>query len=158
MSVGWRIDRLTEKRGPDGCWEWVGGRNTAGYGLIKINGRTMHVTRYILGVKIGRPLIASELALHRCDNPPCVNPDHLFVGSTKDNYDDMVAKGRHRFPGTGTPQRGEAHPKTTLTDDSVISIRERFANGEARAVLARDFGVTWSTIDRIVKRLVWTHI
>lgn len=76
-----------------GCWEWTGKRDRCGYGVFIKNGRQVRVARTVLESVSGEPL--GELnALHRCDNPPCFRPDHLFRGSQKDNHDDAVAKGR----------------------------------------------------------------
>lgn len=77
---------------PSGCWEWTGRLNSDGYGMFAANTRAH---RRSLEIKLGRELEPEENALHTCDNPPCMNPDHLFVGSQRDNMLDMTAKGRH---------------------------------------------------------------
>ena len=98
-DVAERLWSYVRKGAPDECWEWQGYRRTNGYpyGRVKIYGRYFLATRIILSQKLKRPLRNGECALHKCDNPPCCNPDHLFSGSIRDNVHDMIAKGRHRF-------------------------------------------------------------
>lgn len=84
----------------DGCWPWTAGSDKDGYGKFRLTLATgiyidERAHRYSLGIKIGRTLVPGEMALHRCDHPPCVNPDHLFLGDANANSQDMVAKGRH---------------------------------------------------------------
>lgn len=87
-----RVDR----RGPDECWPWTASRQTGGgYGVFTREGRTKYAHRAALEEAIGRPLAAGEFACHTCDNPPCCNPAHLFVGSALDNHRDMSRKGRN---------------------------------------------------------------
>lgn len=86
-----------DKRGPDECWEWRGSRTEAGYGQFGAGGRVYVASRVVASTIIGRPLRPSpeEMACHKCDRPPCVNPAHIFVGSAFDNAMDMMRKGRH---------------------------------------------------------------
>lgn len=81
-----RLWAKVEVGGPDDCWPWTGTRQPGGYGEID----RQHATRIILGLEPGDP----REALHTCDNPPCCNPAHLRVGTSQDNSDDMVSKGR----------------------------------------------------------------
>lgn len=85
------IDRSA---GPDGCWPWKAASHPAGYGRVGDGGNDLYVHRLMLEREIGRPLASYEFACHHCDNPPCCNPAHLFVGDAKANHDDMVLKGR----------------------------------------------------------------
>ena len=99
--------RFSEKVSPEpntGCWLWIGALNNRGYGVINTgNDSTMYAHRLSLGLARGKPLDRGECALHRCDNPCCVNPAHLFVGTIKDNVHDMLAKGRARGWPKGRP-------------------------------------------------------
>ncbi len=92
---------ITEK----GCWEWQGWKcmsrgmkdRSRGYPEGYYRGKRVRLTRTVLGIKLGRPLTASERACHECDNPPCINPDHLWAGTQKENIQDGISKGRQQF-------------------------------------------------------------
>jgi len=90
-SLWSRIDQ-----GP-GCWVWPGAKRKGGYGAIWRNGRGMSTHRLAYELTYG-PIPAGLLVLHRCDNPPCCRPDHLFLGDTATNVADAIAKGRHVNP------------------------------------------------------------
>ena len=92
--------------------------------------------------------------LHSCDNPPCVNPAHLFLGTNDDNIADRHRKGRSR----GGSLKGEAHPNSRLSAQDVLHIRNGLAAGESLYDMATHFGVTESHIWRIGKRKAWAHI
>lgn len=83
-------------RGPDDCWEWTGCRLPAGYGKIGVRGRTEYATRVLWQMMHG-PIPDGLYVCHHCDNPPCVNPAHLFLGTGKDNARDSARKGRLFF-------------------------------------------------------------
>ncbi len=147
-----------EKRS-NGCWEYVGGRNR-NYGTITINNKSYLVSRVVY--KMHYSIDPGEmLVLHRCDNPPCCNPEHLFLGTTQDNVRDRCEKGR-----TGDMSkrdlsiyaRGEKQGSAKLTADKVREIRQRKANGETTRKLARDFEVAQATVWRVVQRLFWKHV
>ena len=91
-SVRSRLDlyqRVTER----GCWEWTGARHTFGYGLITVGNKSLSVHRVAYAELVG-PIPQGHSVLHRCDNPPCFNPEHLFTGTQRDNMRDRNAKGR----------------------------------------------------------------
>jgi hypothetical protein len=95
VSVAERIARKSDRSGgDDACWPWNGARDKDGYGLIQVKGNVRRVSRLLLG-----DLDGDLQACHRCDNPPCCNPAHLFVGSNAENHADMVQKGRWRGRG-----------------------------------------------------------
>lgn len=125
----------------DGCWLWRGNRNQAGYGQIKVGRKGPSVSAHRLSYELHHgPIPAGLFVLHRCDNPPCVNPDHLFVGTAKDNSDDMIAKGRRA-------KHVRPHSRVRkLTDDQVLAIR---LDGRALYIVAGEFDVSEATISMI---------
>lgn len=140
----------------DACWEWMGHRNDKGYGLIWIGpasgGCTM--AHRAAWESANGPIPDGLCALHRCDNPSCCNPAHLFVGTIADNNADRDAKGRQRT--RGLP--GESNPNAILTEGDVVEIKARRAEGESLAVIARDFPVSKQTIWMIVRGHKWAHV
>jgi hypothetical protein len=93
---------IDQSAGPDGCWPWTGARQRQGYGRTSIGPRHLRAHRVVLGAALGRELSPREYVLHHCDNPPCCNPAHLFLGTSSDNMRDAVAKGRHIGPASRT--------------------------------------------------------
>lgn len=155
------------KSGPDDCWLWRGSRmKRFGYGYIGIARKSKLAHRVSFELH-NRLLGDGECALHKCDNPPCVNPAHLFAGSRADNTADMIAKGRdkkvrgdahyaRRHPET---RQGERNGRAKLTDSEVLSIRARCAAKEiGPKQLAREIGVTDVLIYLILNRRIWKHI
>ncbi len=155
----------------DGCWVWLGARDKKGYGRFKDPARKSAACAHRISYEhfVG-PIPAGLFVCHRCDNPACVRPDHLFVGTHRDNMDDMAAKGRSTFtrwpelicrPWLDCPERlcrGADHPSAKLTLERVRSIRQRIAAGETQTGLAREFGVTQANISSIVRRKTWAHL
>lgn len=149
----WLRRRLTDdvSRTDTGCWEWLGTCGSDGYGRITVNGRQSraHIESYRL---FCGPIPDGLWVLHRCDNPPCINPEHLFVGSVQDNVDDMFAKGR------ANKAAGESHGSSKLTRTQVDTIRKAYAKGGiSQRVLGLQFGVTQANIWHIVNGTSWTR-
>lgn len=126
----------------DECIEWPGRRNESGYGHCRRNGET--IASRAVWVELKGPIPNGLSVCHRCDNPPCVNPAHLFLGTVLENALDMAAKGRHPKP------RGERSPKAKVTDAEVCAIRQAVAGGETRASVARRYGLNQKYVSRIV--------
>lgn len=97
-----------------GCWEWNHGRTSYGYGLGVLNGRRVMAHRMIWYLKDGVYPSPNDFICHRCDNPPCCNPDHLFIGTQTDNMRDCVDKGRHTQHEATHCQRGHARTPDNL--------------------------------------------
>lgn len=136
------------------CWDWTGSLDSDGYGKIKIKGVGIRAHHFSYTTFKG-PIADGLMVLHTCDNPGCVNPDHLFLGSQFDNMKDMVAKGR------ANKLKGEASPLAKLCDSDVLEIRRRHISGDpvnGGMALAREFCVSQGTILRIVTGKKWKHL
>lgn len=142
-----RVDRTGE------CWEWTGVRNQFGHGRIRRDGKETGTHRYSWILAFG-PIPSGMLVCHRCDNPPCVRPSHLFLGTPRDNTQDMHAKGRSGRPSAP----GERSSMAKFTDAEVVSIRVRFDQGETIVALASEKKVNISTVAEIVNGRTWRHI
>lgn len=128
----------------NGCWEWVGSRFNNGYGRICINYKTMGA--HCLSWELHRGKIKKGMFVcHACDNPSCVNPEHLFIGTPKENTHDARDKGRRADR--------ERHPKAKLTWESVSLIRS-LPNADAQK-LAKKLGVNFSTVYRVRNGKRW---
>lgn len=151
-----KVDRLD----PSGCWVWTANKNNKGYGLFRPGGKAPKRLAHRLAFEDRfEPIPFGLVICHTCDNPSCVNPDHLFLGTRKDNYVDMVNKGRRRIVVNPTNKppvlRGESHGRAKLTEADVLSIRSRVANGEGVKSLAREFCVHHKTIRRACDGRAW---
>jgi len=141
-----RVDRTG---GPEACWPWTMYRDTRGYGVVVVGGFRWRTARYAWTLTHG-PIAPGLIVCHHCDNPPCVNPSHLFLGTDADNSADMVAKGRQRSP------KGEEHALSKLKECDVRAI---LAEPETHpSVLGRRYGVTPQLICSIRKRRAWKHV
>jgi hypothetical protein len=143
-------ERLGAKlvRQPNGCLEWTGLTDADGYGRIGLDYRNVGTHRVAWELHNG-PLPERTQVCHHCDNPPCCDPDHLFLGTNAENMVDKVAKKRHRF--------GETSTNLKLTQAQVVEIRGRVVAGAAQKPLAAEYGVTPQAINLIVKRRNWKH-
>lgn len=146
--------------GPAGdCWVWTGAKTHFGYGQIGRGGGRgqrvdyAHRVAYEIhhSVVLGAARESGVLVLHKCDNPSCVNPNHLFLGSDADNSADKIAKGRNR---TGD-QAGESNPRSRLTDDEVRAMRKHRGTYSGTADV---FGVSQTTAWNVRNRKTWTHL
>lgn len=138
-----KVDR---SGGPDTCWLWTASRTKLGYGqfFVATGKGPIRASRMAWILTNGEPE-PGELVCHRCDNPPCCNPAHLFLGTNADNMADMAAKGRH----VGTRR---------LTPDQVVAIRARYSEGHNQYQIAAAFGVSQSAVSAIVLGKRWAHV
>lgn len=153
------LDYLVARTTRNGdCWEWQRGRRCGGYGTLKVDGRSELAHRVAYAVVNG-PIPDGLCVLHHCDNPPCINPEHLFLGTKADNNRDKQSKGRARNGGVNTnPVRGVRHGCAKLTEGQVVEIRQRWDSGESQTGLALEFSVDLSTVHLIVHRKRWKHL
>lgn len=142
---------VTKRRGPGACWEWTGMTSTAGYGFLHVRpGERVMAHRFSYELHV-RPIPRGLEVCHTCDNPPCVNPRHLFCGTHKKNMHDMIAKGRDYKRG----MKGETNHEARLTEDIVRAIR---VSGERAWQAAERYGVSKSLIHAVRQRRLWAHV
>lgn len=142
------VEKLANKSvlAPNGCRVWTGPINHWGYGRVAVDGVTLKAHRVAWTEAHGQ-IAAGLCVLHRCDNPPCINVDHLFLGTQGDNARDRVAKGRHA--------RGERAGGAKL---SVAQVRVIRADKRKLRVLAKEYGVAESAISNVRQGRRWAHI
>lgn len=147
------------KDGPDDCWPWKNAKG--GYGHFYIEGSRARAHRVAYAIENG-PIPAGLLVCHKCDNPPCVNPAHLWLGTYRDNNRDKAAKGRNVRPkrdeGSVRHRRGEASNFAKLSDDDVRDIRARREAGEMQAKIAAEYNIHRTAVWAISKRKAWAHV
>lgn len=163
----------------DSCWRWTGYCLHNGYGQFRLSGQVWLTHRLSWTLAYG-PIADGLDVLHRCDNPPCVRPDHLFLGTNADNAADRDRKGRGasgdrhwsrthperlaRGSANGSRvhpdrlRRGDQHGRARLNAGAVVAIREAHADGVSTTTLARDFGVTDTAIRFVIQRRNWRHV
>lgn len=146
------------------CWTWTAARDFHGYGRFSVaRGKAAQAHRVAWMLAHG-PVPAGMLVLHRCDNPPCVNPSHLFVGTDGDNAADKVSKGRQlkgdaqRRATAATLRRGSASNLAVMTEAVVREARRRRSEGAQADELAREAGVSVSTMNRALAGQTWRHV
>lgn len=136
----------------DGCWEWMR-RRDSGYGVFKVHcgGRVRYLTasRVAYVLTLG-PVPDAHFVCHRCDNPPCCNPEHLFAATLQENFRDMMRKGRSC--------RGEDKPSARLTEGQVLEIREKYRAGCWPSRLAVEYRVSASHVKRVAQGKKWKHL
>jgi hypothetical protein len=140
---------------PDDCWLWQG-PTYKDYGFFKWQNVRYYAHRIAYELHYGTILVGENprdtSVCHTCDTPTCCNPAHLFLGTQSDNARDMVRKGRQaQFPGS-------KHGNAKLTEQDVAEIRQRVNDGEPQINLAREYGVSTTTVCSIVKRKSWKHV
>jgi hypothetical protein len=155
-SVGSRFDIETKfwdrcEWQESGCLEWMGPRNARGYGRVSVK-KNLRVFAHRLAYEIDKGHVPYPLCvLHICDNPPCVNVDHLVVGTKADNNRQAAERGRM--------QRGSRRYNAKLTEDLVREIKERYsAGGVSQRVLAREYGVSAMAINNAILGKRWRHV
>lgn len=138
-------------RDPDTrCWMWAGAKSRYGECGWRESGRWVRTLAHRRSWVLFRgPIPDGLFVCHRCDTPLCVNPDHLFLGTHDDNMADQVAKGRQA--------RGTRNAMARLNEDTVRAIR-RAAGSASQRALARQFGTSPMTINRIIRRQLWRHV
>jgi len=142
--------------GPDNeCWKWTGAKDNLGYGRFGVDAENRSILAHRIAYELTHGAIPEGMIVcHSCDNPSCVNPAHLWLGTMSDNSQDMIKKGRGR---NNTPE-GEAHPMAKLSNSDVREIVALRKQGLALNAIALQFNVRAPTIHKIVTGKNWTHI
>ncbi len=159
-----------DKKAPEDCWNWTAYRNQCGYGVIGVGGKTTALAHRVAHAFHQNQISSNpaDCVLHKCDNPACCNPNHLFVGTQRQNAFDRESKGRgnhngpNRFWHKKHPEkvrRGENIGSAKLNNESVVKIRSMYSTGQWRQIdLAKLFGVNQTIISDVVIRRTWRHI
>lgn len=141
----WACVNMTDSKS---CWEWKRTRHRDGYGKMKVNYKTCVASRLAWTICHG-DIPAGLMVCHHCDNPPCCNPAHLFLGTNKENILDAANKGRL------SDQSGEKHSQAKLTESIVKGIRVEYAMGRTQQSLAEQFGVDQAHISNLILGKTW---
>lgn len=153
MTFEERFWTKVDKRNPDDCWEWTGGKVRHGYGSVSLKnqfGRPSSRHAHRVSWELTNGEIPNGLYVcHKCDNKACCNPAHLFLGTQSENMKDMYAKGRKT-------QRGERNGNAKLTLEDVTNIRKRLGRDQMSDI-AKDYGVTRQAIWQISRGLKWAE-
>lgn len=146
------------------CWEWSGALDGGGYGSFRIGSMLDGTRKKVRAHRVAweltnGPVPAGYCVLHRCDNPKCVRPDHLFLGTQRDNVLDMIKKNRDNSGFVRVSTIGVNNAKAKLAERDVLKIRELAAKGDmTHSEIAKLFGVTRNAISCVISRKTWVHI
>jgi len=135
------------------CLEWPFGRDKDGYGKVTVDRKGRRSHRIAFELAYGK-ISEDDLACHHCDNPACISPPHIFIGTVLDNNRDRVAKGRSRY----CPARGERAAHSKLTAEKVLEIRALRRQGLTCAEISRKYNVSDNAIAAISRKATWAHV
>lgn len=144
-----RFWKNVDRRGDSDCWEWAGSRHYKGYGQVGYSGKMLKAHRVSYELATGRRPPDELVVMHTCDNPPCVNPSHLRLGTYSDNALDMFAKGR------AVRARGEGHHNAKLSAELVRKIR---ADNRPQRTIASECGISQPLVGMVKRREIWKHV
>lgn len=150
---------------PDECWPWQAYRNAKGYGQFRVNpppASQAKASRVAWELQHGQAIPPGLFVCHTCDNPPCCNPNHLFLGTNRDNMADMARKGRAARHAAGHLRtagfvRDLIERQRRLTDEQIAHARRAHAGGESCRSIARRMGVAHTTISRLINGTQWRN-
>ena len=150
-EIFWRHVKPTNA---DDCWEWLSYKNPSGYGQTKIGGRNgKHILAHRLSWVVHFGEIPNDLHVcHKCDNPSCVNPKHLFLGTNLDNIKDRMAKGRSKATWKGVAR--ENHPSCKVSDAQIFEMVALRKSGKSISTIAPMFGITKRHISKLTAKFI----
>lgn len=145
-----RLWPRVNKGSPSECWEWTGARTEAGYGILTIKYKNYLAHRLAWELHGKTKIPDGVFICHHCDNPPCCNPAHLFLGTQADNLRDASIKGRI--------MKGENHISTILTIDDIRKIRYLGSINIPRKKIGESFGISRQAVTDILYKRTWSHV
>ena len=149
-----RFNKSFHKNEETGCWDWTGTSNNAGYPLFSYKGRMVSASKTAYKLNYEEDIPGGHVVSHTCDNVKCVNPDHIYVTSRSDLVKDLYKSGKMKAP----EQKGADNPNAKLSEEDVREIRRKKEEGITHEELAKEYGVTKTTISQIYNRKLWSHI
>ena len=141
-----------ERNHPDACWWWMASKNQTGYGLFSFAGKPKLAHRVAWELQNDATIPDGLLACHTCDQPACVNPRHIYIGTHQDNANDVTERDRRNH------RRGEDNGVSKLTNRDVLEIVARFNKGESGRVIAADYDIGSSVVHNVMKGKTWSHL
>lgn len=142
------MSHVKKSNDPNACWEWIGAKYASGYGEFNINHKMYYAHRISYALYVG-DIPNDKCVCHSCDNPGCINPDHLWLGTYQDNTNDMISKNRQ------VHVKGENHGRHKLSEQEIYQIREMIEQGYSQREIANVFDITIANVSCIKLRKSW---
>jgi hypothetical protein len=163
LSTKERFEKYFMPEPNTGCWLWIGSLTSTGYGQLGLGSKIDGTRRPHKAHRVAYELYVGKIppgmgVLHRCDNPPCVNPQHLFLGTQKDNAQDMGRKGRSALQRHPEIIRGESNPRAVLAEADAREIKRLKGEGLGPKDIALRVGQTYSAVCGVYYGSSWSHI
>jgi hypothetical protein len=153
LKVARRFWQKVDKQGENECWNWIGAKSGYRYGSFSIHSYTQIKAHRLSWLIHFGDIPKGMLVCHKCDNSLCVNPKHLFLGTTTDNMRDMTRKGRH------ANMAGEHNPRAKLCNEDIIEIKEKYESGKFKQKeLANLYGIVQTGISCIILGKTWKNV